>query len=468
MKYSIEQAEEPGGLLGKGDFAENVEGVSKLKESETQHALEEKADSNLNIKLNAGEFFCNKKPEINTFKKEGSNSVSKMLTNNSNIAFSSKDFKMNALDICAPETKIVDTVNEMEVRPLNKENQTRDNNLHILHHKLIESGVESNSFALLGCKLSFHIDKSESCNSLTTECPSERNKISTSSRESFIKTETIEKDAAKVCSLLAVRLEELAVFLDSLLRSNEVVSSMSLGKYEGIKEAAEKSRELSRHLSLSFAKKDINDSPCSKSDVENSCELSLWTPLENSAFSESSIGICQSREKILFEQTLIINRLREQLRILNQEIQQRDIELSRCQGLSKKTQSDLEFYVSGGEETEKKTSISQDLSDDLYDEDHEVEKWNIVETKKEETSFIGKICKKSLLFLNGNRPSKTLGSLETSESEGWSEPDRTVSLARMGRLEGQIVNLSNLNCQCEDSSDSSEETLNDNAKNQGS
>lgn len=53
-----------------------------------------------------------------------------------------------------------------------------------------------------------------------------------------------------------------------------------------------------------------------------------------------------------------------------------------------------------------------------------------------------------------------IGEMEASESEAWSEPDRSVSLARMGRLDSASVTPLRLS-KCADTSGSSEETLNE-------
>jgi len=55
---------------------------------------------------------------------------------------------------------------------------------------------------------------------------------------------------------------------------------------------------------------------------------------------------------------------------------------------------------------------------------------------------------------------------DASESEAWSEPDRSVSLARMGCLESVSATPLRLS-KCADSSGSSEETLNENNRNTG-
>ncbi|WP_208972692.1 hypothetical protein, partial [Escherichia coli] len=92
-----------------------------------------------------------------------------------------------------------------------------------------------------------------------------------------------------------------------------------------IVQAIEKSRDLSRHLSLSFVNKALNDT---------------YDPIEGDT-NNSELGISFSRDKVISEQSIMISKLREQLKYLNQQLQQRATELSHCQTENMNSVSDI-------------------------------------------------------------------------------------------------------------------------------
>lgn len=58
------------------------------------------------------------------------------------------------------------------------------------------------------------------------------------------------EDLTEVCNLLACRLKELAGFLDSLLKHDEVLSVLSKNHHEEMRRAVNSSLNLSRNISL--------------------------------------------------------------------------------------------------------------------------------------------------------------------------------------------------------------------------
>ncbi|KAK6616919.1 hypothetical protein RUM43_014889 [Polyplax serrata] len=365
-------------------------------------------------------------------------------------------------------------VNNAEITTLQKEISLRDSQLNVLQSKLQDIGAAGEA-DLLECKLSLGV--AESLNSIV-EGVTEMNvwsldngdAQSRSPRKSVIDMNQQEMDAeskgivaqanaVKICTLLSLRLEELATFLDSLLKNNDLLFGVGSQRRDVIKQAMEKSRELSRHLSLSFARRDFSDTSLPSCDV-------TFHSIDQYETIESTL---ECRERVISEQSVIINRLREQLKLLNQEIKQRDIELSRCQGINGK-----EFIVdiSDQDGIEKQMlSICQDLSDDseVNENDCAGEPEKIQKLKTygySDQSQQAENCSRKILFSMGNKIRKNNDSRsnETSESDAWSEPDRSVSLARMGRLEDTGPSLPHRNFKCGDSSESSEETLNENTK----
>lgn len=293
-------------------------------------------------------------------------------------------------------------------------------------------------------------------------------------KEQAEKAEIFRREAAEVCGLLTVRLEELAGFLDSLLTNRDSLSGVSQKRRQAIKQAVDQSRELSRHLSLSFANRPSEDSSLPWNSEEESCgdglnekfkSLLAESPKSSPELAKESIS--RSRDKVISEQSAMISRLREQLKVLNQQIKQRDIELSHCQTEKSKlcdtnrtdildldTQYDITFNVSNKSEAEVCNASSDGSGVKRRPETVEISRFE-------------KSCQKILVVPDGKWKNTAVpqGSHEASESESWSEPDRNVSLARMGRIEDTAVSVSVRSLKCD--SESSEETLNENSRNSG-
>ncbi|KAL0273781.1 UNVERIFIED_CONTAM: hypothetical protein PYX00_006376 [Menopon gallinae] len=275
---------------------------------------------------------------------------------------------------------------------------------------------------------------SKSVHNLMLECAK--------AKEDVAKAEAFRRDAADVCTLLTLRLEELADFLDSLLTNQELINGLGTKRRQDIIYAVEKSRELSRHLTQSLLGNN-EGSLLLHPDDESFTDL-LTTNISN--ISES-LGISMNRDKVVSEQSAIIIRLRDQLKILNEEIKQRDIEISRCQAERTGVSSDLE-------ESPNLVSVSTQFSEPVDDRPQRPETIEVARFEKS--------APKTVLL---ETKWKNTHMHDASESEAWSEPDRSVSQARMGHIEDGMLRLSVRGSKLEDSTeDSSEETMNEKSR----
>ncbi|EEB13596.1 conserved hypothetical protein [Pediculus humanus corporis] len=402
--------------------------------------------------------------------------------------FVRKEIIENNYKIEEVEKRLIE-FNEMKdaVVMLQHELRQKDDQLNILQSKLQEMGhATPDSPGLLDCKLFLGVSKTESLisgisegvkeisiwsmnNEEETYGNSNENQIgdykaghSNRDKSSKFKKNTNNSEnetTAKICYMLSLRLEELATFLDSLLKNGELLTEVGYKKFSDLKEAMEKSRDLSKHLSQSFVKTKKKDDGTTTGVESSFCDLSSLC-CDSLTQLDCSSNI-MAKDKVISEQTIIINRLREQLKLLNQEIRQRDIELSHCQRIEEKEFDNDNLDASDQDQIEKQTlSICQDISDDLNDQSDQ-------DSEKKDESFEKPI--KKLSFLANENENFFRDNRETSESEAWSEPDRSVSLARMGRLDDAgLLSLSQKNSKCDYSSDSSsEETLNENLRSSG-
>ncbi|XP_053671616.1 centrosomin [Anopheles nili] len=72
-------------------------------------------------------------------------------------------------------------------------------------------------------------------------------------REEAEKAQKWRKECADLCAISTLRLEELAGFLDSLLKNKELVSSLSMDRRKAIRKAVDRSLDLSRSLNMSIS-----------------------------------------------------------------------------------------------------------------------------------------------------------------------------------------------------------------------
>lgn len=212
-------------------------------------------------------------------------------------------------------------------------------------------------------------------------------------REEIDRVNAWRKEAGDACALLTKRLEELAWFLSSLLRHPEQLGGLSAKHRQLLKQAVDRSMEVSRSLSVSLSinNPDLTNASLpplldsfsslimSTSDVNfsitdllgdegegegeissnnrarqenlksfgtSACETTLApnsqcfrssgsnseiAQIQGMKGSTASEDNCASRDKIIGEQAQLIAQLRSQVETLTHEIRQRDVEFSRSQ-----------------------------------------------------------------------------------------------------------------------------------------
>lgn len=215
-------------------------------------------------------------------------------------------------------------------------------------------------------------------------------------QEELEKCERIKIETNEVCSYLCKRLEELALFLDSLLQQKSVLGFLGWKQNGLIKRFVSQSLELSKTLSLTISH-NPNQSLMEISNISTllattqNLSASIVGFLEQKDDNAASFALIPSdatltyqshlhkanvelkEESLVEEQNQIINVLREQIENLKREVELRDIELNKFALVSHKSK---------------------------VSEKHKTD--------------------------------------NNSESESWSEPDRTVSLARIGLVDDNL------------------------------
>ncbi|KAG5878661.1 hypothetical protein JTB14_015596 [Gonioctena quinquepunctata] len=228
-------------------------------------------------------------------------------------------------------------------------------------------------------------------------------------------SEKVRNESNEVCSLLNTRLEELALFLDSLLKQKSVLGFLGLHKERKLRAVVNSTLDLSKSFAMSMI---INPD-------QSLVQLSNITSLLNdSVFQELTFNNTPQEEDIqevlaivpkditlryqshLYKQNKnsepnnddLITALREQVVNLKSELQLRDIELNKLN-----------------------TNLCNRSTDTEGDQ-------------KNRSSGFKDISKLFASPVKCNTTSTTLKYQSDcqSESEGWSEPDRIISRARIG------------------------------------
>uniref|UniRef100_A0A1B6F075 Centrosomin N-terminal motif 1 domain-containing protein n=1 Tax=Cuerna arida TaxID=1464854 RepID=A0A1B6F075_9HEMI len=252
----------------------------------------------------------------------------------------------------------------------------------------------------------------------------------------------LRKEAVNACVLLTTRLQELADFLDSLL------PSLCGKKRRVVQQAVERSRELSRSLSIAAEESTLHH--CS---AWTDLQPSLYVPLlpDISTVDFWSGDDCQEA----FSDGEEVAKLKSQVETLTEEVKQRDGEIARFQ--SEKSFGE-NFYlksVFGNNEqqfidnTESRLIEETEYCSNIAD----ITEGSLVETSDQNqpnklnpevrSANIGKITltSKKKDVKNSQTPVSVEGASKhqdgLSEYETWSEPDRDVSYARMGLKEDQ-------------------------------
>ncbi|GLV38819.1 centrosomin [Carabus blaptoides fortunei] len=256
----------------------------------------------------------------------------------------------------------------------------------------------------------------------------------------YDKSEKLRMETVNLCSLLTNRLEELAHFLDSLLKLKSVLGVLGSKQRSAIKQAIDQSLDLSKSLSVSMMNEDQSLAQLSSisgllNTTQTSVNMSIFDPWQadqfeqqkgnvsltyNSHLSRTKGGdVCQN--DMLSEQTEIIKVLRAQIETMKKEIEIRDMELN-------------------------KQNMEQILSSD----GHELKNDNDLVEALIDLQNKSSLSKKTIDILSPNKifqnllADKSGSSMKThlidnqSESEAWSEPDRCVSQARIG-LDAEVL-----------------------------
>ncbi|KAJ8977501.1 hypothetical protein NQ317_017119 [Molorchus minor] len=233
------------------------------------------------------------------------------------------------------------------------------------------------------------------------------------------KSEKLRHESNEICSVLSTRLEELAIFLDSLLKQKSVLGFLGIQRNKRLREVIDNSLDLSRSFTMSM----MADPDKSLAQLSNITAL-----LNGSVFQELSLDYVQEEDDAhavlsiipsnvtltyqshLYKQNKdsepnnkqVILALREQVVNLKSELQLRDNELSKLNPGIKEVSDKM---TDTGDESPSKTHLS--LKD--------ISKLFTTPTKSNTTST-------TLKYHSDCQ----------SESDAWSEPDRVVSRARIG------------------------------------
>lgn len=231
-------------------------------------------------------------------------------------------------------------------------------------------------------------------------------------RAQLEKSENHLQESNEVCVLLNTRLQELAIFLDSLLKQKSVLGFLGIHKEKKLREIINNSLDLSKSFNMSI---DLNHDESlrqlsnitsilngsgfkdlfqnDRQDADDSYEMLSIIPGNVTLTYQSHLY--KQKNKSQMDGDEVLTALRSQIVNLKSELQLRDIELSRLNANVKLSETD---------EEQKLNKYAKELS-----------KVTVTPNKNNTTSA------------TLNYQSEC-----ASESEGWSEPDRVVSRARIG------------------------------------
>ncbi|XP_063914175.1 centrosomin isoform X3 [Zophobas morio] len=233
-------------------------------------------------------------------------------------------------------------------------------------------------------------------------------------------SEKLRLEANELCAVLSTRLEELAIFLDSLLKQKSILGFLGQSENKRLRQIIDQSLDLSRSFTMSMILQpeqsllQLTNISSLLNDVESKAQD------EGDAGEENRVSIVPTNVSLTFkshlqmkgeeDNSLIIQALRQQIVNLKYELQLRDVELN-------------------------KINIYTNYTECSSDKDEDVARSNLNTTST------------TLKYKSDNQ----------SESEAWSEPDRSVSRARMGLLEGSNRSVSSKKIQPNTSTDSTED-----------
>ncbi|XP_039281317.1 centrosomin isoform X3 [Nilaparvata lugens] len=260
------------------------------------------------------------------------------------------------------------------------------------------------------------------------------------------------KEVVSACSLLTNRLKELADFLDSLL------PSLGAKKRRVVQHAVERSRELSRSFSAA-----ADDSSCWQ-NLQPSLYVPLLPDFSTVDFWSGDDMADPTLEEEVTDDHHMIAQLRTQIETLTEQVKQKDITLEKMhsQVLQPDSLGSLNVWSLGQstiDNCEADENNIMHLVDMLENLDRNSNSTTAAFDRNGNISMkssnIGEITitsRKVAPRENAEKQLPTTGNV--SESEAWSEPDRSVSLARMGL--GDETPLMVQSWPCDDSSDTTD------------
>ncbi|XP_068905231.1 centrosomin isoform X2 [Tenebrio molitor] len=240
------------------------------------------------------------------------------------------------------------------------------------------------------------------------------------------KSEKLRLEANEVCGVLSRRLEELAIFLDSLLKQKSVLGFLGNKENKRLRQIIDQSLDLSRSFTMSMLVNpeqslmqltnisSLLNNTEQKFDEEEEEEDDLENTASRLSILPSAISLTYRSHlfrKDSDDNSPIVQTLRQQIVNLKYELQLRDAELGKMDG--------------GNNFTE-------------------------ISSEKDENNM-------ARSTLNTTSTTLKYKSDNQSESEAWSEPDRTVSRARIGLLDGSLRSNSSKKTISNTSTDSTEE-----------
>uniref|UniRef100_A0A182NFG9 Centrosomin N-terminal motif 1 domain-containing protein n=1 Tax=Anopheles dirus TaxID=7168 RepID=A0A182NFG9_9DIPT len=210
----------------------------------------------------------------------------------------------------------------------------------------------------------------------------------TQAREETEKAHRARKEHADLCAISTLRLEELAGFLDSLLRNKELVGTVSMDRRKAIRKAVDWSLDLSRSLNMSISVREFSFGG-NKSLAQLSC---LSGYLEHSSLGDGTMSVGGQRTS-------------------------EDVENNECNKenrVANVARADNVTHGGGGAGANQTKQMIETL-------------------RAENKALRGELMQQQ--HRGKRRESKERKSVPIepiSDSEAWSEPDRGVSLARIG------------------------------------
>ncbi|RZF46076.1 hypothetical protein LSTR_LSTR004789 [Laodelphax striatellus] len=262
------------------------------------------------------------------------------------------------------------------------------------------------------------------------------------------------REVVSACSLLTNRLKELADFLDSLL------PSLGGRKRRVVQHAAERSRELSRSFSAAAA----DDSSCWQ-NLQPSLHVPLLPDFSTVDFWSGDDIADPTLEEEITDENEMIAQLKTQIETLTEQVKQKDIKLEKMhsQVLQPDSIGSLNMWnlgqstIDNCEADENNIMHLVDMLENL-DNNSTTTALNAFDRNGNisvKSSNIGEITITSRKVAPRENVEKQLPATgNVSESEAWSEPDRSVSLARMGL--GDETPLMVQSWACDDSSDTTD------------